>query len=596
MAEIAQTTAAPDWGALLEGYSRGILTDDQKAMLEEASRRGISPYKIPLENPILKKQRETTEDIAKSFATGVTTDIPASVVGLGGAIGNLFSGGSDPFPGTAQAEKKIGEYIPQHTPTTVPGQIARTAGGFMPAAITAPEMAPSAIARSVREAPAALKAFAPLGNLATATARYAVAPALGSAAGGELGAQATKSFNAPDWMQPAGAMIGALMAPGAATRAITPLPAKSPEWENFVKVLQKGAGEGQGVRLSPAYKAGSPKSLATEQYLGGQPFAPAKLGDVSGSVQDYTKNAMKFAGGDGLATGENLQKLNNDFTNQFGTLTRSNSFPYTYSATEKNINKALGEYRKSGQNVPADVQDFVDRLSKFSASNRGVNKDFLTGKQYQDMHSELGAKIRQADPVTARVLSQIQDLLDDGMSKSIRLTNPTSADAFEKVRGDYRNYLIVRRAASHPDAAEGVIPPRALASAARDIMSENEFTLQQSPMAKFARAGEAVFGLQPGHSGFQKGMEAATGLGPLVAAADTLAATHSPLTAAIGGGIAAGALQVPPTVAAYVRHLLGQSGYLGNQVIPKAGFGRNIPSHGLLIPEATSKALEPSQK
>jgi hypothetical protein len=177
------------------------------------------------------------------------------------------------------------------------------------------------------------------------------------------------------------------------------------------------------------------------------------------------------------------------------------------------------------------------------------------------LRSRLSAAARGSnDPQLSHALSDITESLDDAMSRSIRQNNPADIGGFEQARRQWRNMLVIERAAAAAgeNAAKGLLSPANLASAAKQIMGKRAWVRGQGDFEPLARAGQAVLLPLP-NSGTAQRAEALHHL----QLAGLLGAGGEALSGSLLGGVAG--LAAPAVIA---RGLLSRpvQSYLGNRV------------------------------
>src|SRR5690606_29368165 len=135
------------------------------------------------------------------------------------------------------------------------------------------------------------------------------------------------------------------------------------------------------------------------------------------------------------------------------------------------------------------IRDIVDRVQ--SAPGRPI-----AGDAYQSLRSRLDKRarsVRASDPQPSDALPGIRTSLDDAMERSIAQNNPTDLGAWQQVRGDYRNMLVLEKAAqgSGENAAMGLVSPAALRTAVQSVYGKRSYVRGQNDFAELAQAGQA---------------------------------------------------------------------------------------------------------
>jgi hypothetical protein len=346
-----------------------------------------------------------------------------------------------------------------HKPKTTAGKYAQSVGEFAPAALGGPA---SLVGKSVNVA----------------------APAFAS----EYAGQQYEGTAAEPWARVAGGVAGAL-APGMITRGITPNPS-TPERRNNVAVLDR-----EGVPMTAGERTGSQKLRYAESNTehtvgGGGRFANLK--EAQGDA--YTAAVLRRVGEDApRATGPVIDRAFNRIGQQFDDLASRN----TLSADQRfvqDLGTVVSEYqfltpRITGQK--SVVENVIEDIAEKMHSNGGV----LAGPAYQSIRSRLdkAARASKQDPQLADALMGIRNSLDDAMERSIGATNAADVGAWREVRNQYRNMLVVERAATGAGeaASNGIISPAQLRAAVR-AQNMRAYARGQGDFADLARAGEAV--------------------------------------------------------------------------------------------------------
>lgn len=356
---------------------------------------------------------------------------------------------------TEAIESQTGEF---YKPQTRAGRIAGTVGEFLPTSVIGP------------------------GGIA---AKLGTAAAAG--AGSEAAGQFTEGTKAEPYARIAGALAGGL-APAAAGRAITPVPASAAR-QRLVDVL---ADEGV-TSLTAGQRTGNKSLQYAEDMLGNAPGAGGAAANVRQRGQEqFTEAAMRRAGAGPDATPEVLAQNYQRLGNEFERLSAANNLtPDNQFITD--LTRAVRDYR----NVPNSqqrqmVQGYVDDIIDH------VNAGSMPGVQYQEMRSRLSRQansLRDSDPTLSDALRDMRNALDDAMGRSIA---PADREAWQAARREYGAQRVIEKAASRAGeaTAEGQIVPANLRNA---VAAENRgaYARGQGPFSELARAGSGVMAPLP---------------------------------------------------------------------------------------------------
>ncbi len=471
---------------------------------------------------------EITADIAKSAGIGVVKG-GVGLAGLPGDAMRLIQASFDRLglqrannpnaqflPGSGDLTQRLESLTGQlYQPKTTAGEYAQTAGEFLPAVLGGPE------------------------SLAARLANRVAIPA----AGAETASQLTKGTEAEPWARLAGGLGAARFAAPAAARAVTPLPA-SAERTALANTLRQ-----EGVDLTAGQATGSRPLQWAESALGDMPGAGGRAAAVQARQgEQFTAAALARAGETAnRATPAVIDQAFTRIGNQFDTLATRNTL---------NVDRQLGtdlgaaERDYNGLVSPSQRAPVVaDTITDI----RGMGSN-ITGQQFNALSSRLARQARgaAADPQLSGALRDIRESLHDAMERSInRSGNMADVAAWRTARDQYRNLLVLEKAATGPGAAtaEGLISPSQLRTATVG-QNRRAYARGQGDLADLARAGEAIMKPLP-----------QSGTGPRV-----FMQTLGGLAGHTAGGLA-GALpgMLAPGMAGRALMSRPVQGYLGNQ-------------------------------
>lgn len=503
---------------------------------------------------------DTLQDVAASGASGVARGA-ADLVGLPGTLSDLGKSGMDwllrtgyetatgsaPEPGTffagmsglspelqAQTQSPVSgpraraglsavtggasEYAPQ----TTAGEFAGTVGEFLPGAAAFGGMSPS--------------------NLL----RFGVLPGTASEAAGQV----TEGSEAEPYARVAAALLSPAV-PALASRAVTPMRI-APERIAAADVLRA-----EGVRPTAGQLTGNRNLKAMESELGGGATA-ALLDDQAAA---FTDAAMRRAGGQGLATPENMTVMNDRLSTGFRDISARNVLQAD-GQLGQDIGRTLNTYRRV---LPSEQREIVQNLADDIVTRFRAGGGTMPGTDYQTIRSRLtktAHKARNSDTEFADAIRGLRDSLDDGMARSV---TPEDAAEWARLRREYGNMKVLEKAATGAgeNAALGSISPAKLRQAAVSGRS-GQYARAEGDFDELARAGESLLRPLP-DSGTSTRFNART-LGGVMGAggAGTGALAGGPAGAVLGAlagvmvpAVAGRALMSRPVQAYLANQLLG---------------------------------------
>lgn len=525
--------------------------EQQQALAIAAARKAQAEATQPTAAPAAQ-QPSMLSDIAQSALSGLRTGVES----LAGGVGDInkltsegisyLAGKMGASPETQATIEKYGRFLSPtglmptsqeignignmafgqpYQPQTTAGDYANTIGQFAPAALM-----PGSI---------------------PARAANVLVPAIASETAGQI----TKGTTAEPYARIIAGAAGALV-PGAIGRAITPLPI-SPERQAMVNTLKN-----EGVDLTAGQASGRKSLQYAENELGGG--AAQNMYEKQG--EQFTKAVLSRAGIDAnRATSDVIDQGFNQIGQKFDDLAQRNTLvPDAKLATD--LRSTVKDYFSlvpESQRAPV-VSDIVGDIAANGAKP-------IAGDTYQAFSSRLAKAARgTTDPQVKSALQGVKGALDDAMQRSIAKTNPGDLGAWQQVRNQYKNMLVIEKAATGAgeNAAQGIISPSALRNATV-AQSRRAYARGQGDFAQLARAGEATMKALPqsGTAPRTAVRNLGTGLSSILGAG---AGAH------VGGaeGAALGALVGSMAPALAGRTLLSAplKAYLGNQLMqPQIG-------------------------
>jgi len=221
------------------------------------------------------------------------------------------------------------------------------------------------------------------------------------------------------------------------------------------------------------------------------------------------------------------------------------------------INKMTEKASKEG--VEEGIEEGVMKVAKKGAKKAAEAAEAavkgLSGQEIQELiarNSILDKLARSPNPTLKQAGNEIKDILFDAIEDSV---SKTQLNEFQKLRGQYKNYKVLERAAGYSNTgSEGVLTPQSLATAVRAVYGPEKVARGETgDMGELARIGQRFF--SPGKDAGTAGK-----LTAISSAADAIRGGLGALTGA--AGLAAAGV---PAVAS-LPVVLGAN-YLGSKVI-----------------------------
>lgn len=507
-------------------------------------------------------------DMAKSLGSGAVKGaigfaaLPRTIMDLSRQGGEWIArqAGVEPgpgFPGNNMLQQSLPSFQgirdkaegvtgPLHEPQTTAGKYAGTVGEFAMGAAF-----PGGMAQRV------------LGNV--------VAPALASEAAG----QATEGTAMEVPARMLGAVAGGHVANFPA-RAYTPAPA-TPARRAQVQTL-----ENEGVTaLSAGDRTGNINLRYAEDAAINTPGSGMR-GEAMKQTQaaQFTRAALRRAGVDAdNVLPEVMDRAFTDIGGRFDQLAGATTARLN-RADQARINQAVNDYLRitpPNNAVPA-ITAYVNDIRSHAGNP-------IPGPVYARYRSRMEAEARalQArDPIAADTLRDIRNTLDDAAERSMP---QTMRGEWQDVRRNYRNLLVVEKAAATNGATEGVLTPSAMLNATKQVQGKRAYVRGQGDYADLARAGHTVMQKLPNSGTAQR--QAALQVGQMAAGGALGTFGYGGPEGAAGGAVA------PFLVKGMLaRGLMSRpmQAYLGNQALPQNVINTRLSAYAS-SPAATFQAL-----
>lgn len=426
--------------------------------------------------------------------------------------------------------------VPDYEPMTALGRVAGEAAGLAPTAATIGLGGVGSLGQAVARLPGSI-------------AKYAVVPAVT----GEVAAQTATKLGVPQWAEGArmAGELGGMMGASALRHVATPFPAEPGRIAAADRLAQEGVTD-----LTAGQRVGSIGLRNLESELGG---ARAQ-GMAARQGEQFTSAVLRRAGIDApRATPEVIDHAFDRIGGEFDRLSTGNTLNLDrrFGADLRNAFNGYARRVQPPNRMPL-ILDYGQEIQSLAAAGP------IPGDVYQSLRSRIGADVRGTrDPYASHALSDMQHALDDAMERSIARTNPADLGAFREARRQYRNMLVIERAATGAGetAASDIITPAQLRAATVALQGRRGYARGQGEFSDLARSGVRVMSPLP-QSG-KAGRTAARNLGVGILGAGIAGAATGNPWAAMAGAAAASAL--PYGVGRAALSGRGRA-YLSNQV------------------------------
>jgi hypothetical protein len=362
-----------------------------------------------------------------------------------------------------------------------------------------------------------------------------------------------------------GALPLAMKAVTAAGRKVISPFTSSPERQAAVSSLSR-----EGVETTAGQRLGNDRLRYAEAELGGRKVADK----IERQGEQFTSAILKRAGINAKrATPDVIDDGFRAIGQKFDNLASRNNL-----APDTKLAQDLGAvWREYASLVPESrrapvVMDLIQDLGKT------LGQGSLDGSAYQAVRSRLDRMARGAvsDPQLQDALYGLRNALDDGMERSLYRTNPRDLGEWRKVRNQYRNMLVIEKAATGAgeNAASGIISPAQLRNATVTKHGRRNYARGKGDFAELARSGEAVLRSMPnsGTAGRLNAQNLGANVGALLGLGGAGYASGGDPKTMLAGAAAgfaaprmAGALLMSKPVQTYLSNQLARGGGLTAQ-------------------------------
>lgn len=414
------------------------------------------------------------------------------------------------------------------------------------------------------------------GGAAASLGRRALTSVVAPAVVSETAGQMTKGSAAEPYARIGGAVAGAFV-PGMIGRAIAPVRIDPARQKEAAVLAQEGVGvtAGQASGSNPLRYS---ESVALDTFGAGGRAKQV----MEAQKEQFTRAALRRAGIDAPRATQDVldaafDRIGKDFDRAAAAirvpLVRGTPSGPAPTAPVRRVQQIADDYERIA--LPATASPLPRKIAN-DLQNLAANNMAMDGRTYQKWRSDLGAAARGAQDSTTRdAIYSIQNTLDTAAEAWLRSTSrpipglPTPpnlsqlADDLRRARREYRNILVIERAATAAgeNARLGFISPAALRTATVQ-QGRRAYARGQGDFAQLSNAGEALLNPLP-----QSGTSPRGGV-QLVGAA-----LGSGLGAMVGGPFGAGAGFIAGAAAPAVgQALLGRvtmsprmQAYLGQQ-------------------------------
>lgn len=396
-------------------------------------------------------------------------------------------------------------------------------------------------------------------------------PALQTVAGTAAGAvgEATDS--------PLAALATALAVPTVAAtgaRVITPIQQQgNAEYRALV-----AAAEREGIPVTAGQATGSRFLKNLEGRLEQLPFTGARQRAIrEGSEDAFTRAVMRRTGtAAGDTSPDTLNAIRSKLGSEFESIANRNTLNVT-----PDLQNRLAQIEDSLRFIPAElagpVKARIDQLRGMMVAPPGSGgvplapgqtapNPVIPGASYRMLDSALGRSMRSTSNGDLRAaLGDLRDTLRTAMDNSI---SPEDAAAWDQLRRDYANLMVISRAAGGAGeaAATGRLSPLALRGAVNQSTGGG-YAFGRGDLNELSRIGQSVLRPPPdsGTAGNQAANDLLTGR---IALLSGLGGAGGAVVAGPVGGVAGAMLPLalPRIVQALMNSEAGQA-YLRNQAI-----------------------------
>ena len=319
------------------------------------------------------------------------------------------------------------------------------------------------------------------------------AAATGAAYGGATGAlQDAGSFDERAKNIAVGAGMGGLLGGTVGTAVSGAGKLLSPSLVSPQRAQMASLLEAEGVPLTAGQKSNNKMLQYAESELGGAKSAQM----MDDQAEKFTQAALRRANVKGdRATTDVIDNAFTDVGQRFDGLAARNAIAPDQQIMSDLVNVA----QDYGNLVSPSNQSAIVKNTIGDIMNHLQNGG-MSGAKYKALRSDLGRAQRSTtSPELKDALGRINESMDDAMERWIAANNPADAGEWAGVRNDYRNLLVIERAATSAgaDTAMGLIAPHQLRTAAITKQGRRNAARGKGDFTDLANAGAAMMAKLP---------------------------------------------------------------------------------------------------
>jgi hypothetical protein len=400
-----------------------------------------------------------------------------------------------------------------------------------------------------------------LGNPATYVGPGSMLAKGATAVGGALGSEGASQYADYVGATPLGKFLAPLIGAIAGSHGVAISPRLvTPKISTGERAAQVEAIREAGIQPTAGQITDWPGLRRAENIAPSIPFGPTGANE---RIKDQlTHAALSTAGIDSnRATSEVMQKAADDLGAVYNRVASRNNMKFDQQLQDDLLNTVTNY----SENVRPPYLPIVENTMNEAAALAGKQGGELTGQQYLTLRSRLRASARgESDPTTKNTLNEMASLFDNAMERHI--AHPEDVGALKKTNQQYRNMMVLERAASMggEEGAQGVITPESLAAAVKGVEGRRAFVRGVDDISKLARNAQAIL-TKTKSSGTAENTNILKWLGaesPIIAAigAESPNMLHTLLAAAAGLTV--------PSVGANLLMSRPVQKYLANQALP----------------------------
>src|SRR5215472_15212008 len=318
-----------------------------------------------------------------------------------------------------------------------------------------------------------------------------IATALFGGAGADVGAHLDEPGK-EGYGQIIGGFLGALL-PVLAGRVVSPVQPTARHAADVQRLAQEGVTD-----LTAGQRVGSRGLRYMEEHLGESPLAGEAAGErLRLPYEQFTGAALARIGEVYDAQAPDLtatvHRAGTRVGNQFDALAARNDA----ALDQQYINQIVQAQNDYNHLFVDPARRPIVENTVEHAFNKLIRSRTMTGAEYRSERSRI-ERLRRAtnDPEVNLFLADVRNAMDDLMERNIAANNPADLGAWQAVRNQYRNLLVIEMATTGQGTGN-LITPAKLRQATVSQHGRRNYARGQGPFAELARAGENVIGRLP---------------------------------------------------------------------------------------------------